>query len=49
LTVYTEVDIFKGMGWSAMGASDTRLIMLLHGAQVISDEQDVGRGVRNRF
>ena len=32
-----------------MGAPDARLVTLLHGAQVISAEQGVGRAVRNRF
>jgi hypothetical protein len=37
-----------GIGWSAMGAPDSRLVMLLHGAQVISGEQGEGRRMRNR-
>jgi len=31
-----------------MGAPDARLVILLHGAQVISGEQGVGRRMRNR-
>jgi len=37
-----------GIGWSAMGAPDSRLVILLHGAQVISGEQGVGRRTRSR-
>ena len=40
------------MRWTDLleiGAPNARLVMLLHGAQVISSEQDVGRRVRDRF